>query len=186
MLVDPLGLTPAESLDAAEQSRLRGFMEHALAEAHKAPLVGEVPVGSVVVFNGEIVARAHNRRNIDSDPTAHAELLAMREAARVLGDWRLEGCEVFVTLEPCPMCAGAMVLARVERCIFGCFDPKAGFMGSLTDLSSDVRLNHRFPVVTGVEEEACSEALRQFFRELRARRKAERRRAREEEDQSPS
>ncbi len=157
------------------------FMDEAIIEARKAPLIGEVPVGAVVGHNGEIIARAHNRRNIDSDPTAHAELIAMRAAAAAIGDWRLEECDVYVTLEPCPMCAGAMVLSRVKQCIFGCLDPKAGFMGSLADLSDDVRLNHRFPVLSGVREHECSDLLRSFFRELRQKKKAARQAARSAE-----
>lgn len=157
------------------------FMREAIIEAEKAPLVGEVPVGAVVVHNGEIIARAHNRRTIDHDPSAHAELIAMRDAARALGDWRLEGCTVYVTLEPCPMCAGAMVLGRVDRCVYGCVDPKAGYMGSLEDLSSDERLNHRFPFTPGVLGEECSELLRSFFRDIRRKKKAARKAARAQE-----
>ena len=158
------------------------FMVAAMEQARLGTLLGEVPVGSVVVHHGAIIAKAHNRRNIDHDPTAHAELLAMREAARVIGDWRLEECDVYVTLEPCPMCAGAMVQARVARCVFGCLDPKAGFMGSLENLSQDARLNHRFPVVSGVRGEECSEMLRDFFRQLGASRRAALLRAQESGD----
>lgn len=150
------------------------FMQLAIAEANRAPALGEVPVGAVVVHQGRVIARAHNRRTIDHDPTAHAELIAMRDAARFLGDWRLEDCTVYVTLEPCPMCAGTMVQARVARCVYGCVDPKAGYMGSLADLSNDARLNHRFPVTSGVLAEECSALLRDFFRGIRAQKKAER------------
>ena len=150
------------------------FMQLAIAEANRAPALGEVPVGAVVVHKGQVIARAHNRRTIDHDPTAHAELIAMREAARILGDWRLEECTVYVTLEPCPMCAGTMVQARVARCVYGCLDPKAGYMGSLADLSNDARLNHRFPVTAGVLAEECSTLLRDFFRGIRIQKKAER------------
>ena len=142
-------------------------MRAALDQAAAAAALGEVPVGSVVVHQGEIVAAAHNRRLLDADPTAHAELLAMRQAAGRLGDWRLEGCEVYVTLEPCPMCAGAMVLARIDRCIYGCADPKGGFLGTLADLSQVPGLNHHFPVTRGVLQEPCSRALKDFFRALR-------------------
>ncbi len=145
------------------------FMNEALSLADYAASVGEVPVGSVVVQDGQIIARGYNRREMDQDPTAHAELLAMREAARVLGSWRLEGCTVYVTLEPCSMCAGAMVLARIERCVYGCTDPKGGFLGTLEDLSHDPRLNHSFEVVAGVEAERCSAALSNFFKALRSR-----------------
>lgn len=147
------------------------FMHLALEVARKAVPLGEVPVGAVVVHNGTAIASAHNRRQLDRDPTAHAELIAMRKAAQVLGDWRLEDCTVYVTLEPCPMCAGAMVLSRVTRCVYGCRDPKGGYLGSLDDLSKVDALNHRFEVVSGVCEEASSALLRDFFRDLRARRK---------------
>ena len=148
------------------------YMEEALAEARRAVGIGEVPVGAVVVSaEGEILARSHNRRQIDMDPTAHAELIAMREAAKALGDWRLEGCTVYVTLEPCPMCAGTMVLSRIARCVYGCMDPKAGFLGSLSDLSHGYGLNHEFEVTSGVMADECSEILRSFFRDLRAKRR---------------
>ncbi|TNE84695.1 MAG: nucleoside deaminase [Deltaproteobacteria bacterium] len=146
-------------------------MREALAEAALAAELGEVPVGSVVVHDDRIIARGHNLREHLQDPTAHAELLAMRRAAEALGSWRLEGCTVYVTLEPCPMCAGAMVLSRIERCVYGCSDPKGGFLGTLDDLSSNPALNHRFDVVTGIEEHDCSAVLKEFFRELRRKRK---------------
>lgn len=150
------------------------FMGEALVEAAVAAAQGEVPVGAVVVRGDEIIARGHNRRSLDPDPTAHAELLAMRAAAAELGDWRLEGCRVYVTLEPCPMCAGAMVLARIERCIYGCADPKGGFLGTLGDLSDFPGLNHRFAVTPGVMADESSTALRDFFRSLRAEKKRQR------------
>jgi tRNA(adenine34) deaminase len=155
-------------------------MRLALAEADRAALLGEVPVGAVVVRDRtlpdgtrvpEVIARAGNRRESDQDPTGHAELLAIREAARVVGSWRLEGCRVYVTLEPCPMCAGAMVLARIEACVFGCADPKGGFLGTLADLSHFPGLNHSYRVVPGVLEAECAEQLRGFFRALRARKR---------------
>ncbi len=116
------------------QQRDQQYMEAALQLARQAPELGEVPVGAVVVHEGNIIASAHNRRELDQDPCAHAELLAMRLAAQAIGSWRLEGCTVYVTLEPCAMCAGAMVLARIERCVYGCSDPKGGFLGTLGDL----------------------------------------------------
>ena len=134
--------------------RDREWMEQAFAEADAAAEIGEVPVGAVVVKDDVVIGRGHNRRHIDADPTAHAELIAIRHAAKALGDWRLEGCTVYVTLEPCPMCAGAMVLARVSRCVFGCTDPKAGYLGTLDDLSSVQKLNHQFEVVAGVGDES--------------------------------
>ncbi len=170
----------SESADRSSDLDL-AFMREAILEAHKASRIGEVPVGAVVVHNGEIIARAHNRRTTDHDPTAHAELIAIRDAAKVLGDWRLEDCTVYVTLEPCPMCAGTMVLGRVARCVYGCVDPKAGYMGSLADLSRDERLNHRFPVTPGVLAEECGDLLRNFFREIRRKKKAARKAARAQE-----
>jgi tRNA(adenine34) deaminase len=155
--------------DASQEEHQR-WMAEALAEAVLAAAEGEVPVGSIVVRDGQIIARGRNRREIDQDPTAHAELLAMRQAAAALGSWRLSGCSVYVTLEPCAMCAGAMVLGRVERCIYGAPDPKGGFLGTLADLSAFPGLNHRFPVVAGVEAERSSELLQSFFRSLRGRR----------------
>jgi tRNA(adenine34) deaminase len=142
-------------------------MRVALEEARLAAADGEVPIGAVVVCDGAVVARAHNRRENDRDPTAHAELLAIRAAARGLGRWRLSGCTVYVTLEPCPMCAGAMHQARIDRLVFGALDPKAGAVGSLYDLSDDQRLNHRFDVTSGVLEEEASALLRAFFARLR-------------------
>ena len=145
------------------------FMRQALELASVAASAGEVPVGALVVLDGEIIAEAHNRRELDADPTAHAELLAIRAAAKRLGDWRLERCTVYVTLEPCAMCAGAMVLARVSRCVYGCRDPKGGFLGTLGDLSQFPGLNHRYEVTAGVEADASAEMLRSFFRRLRGR-----------------
>ncbi|HEY5468821.1 MAG TPA: nucleoside deaminase, partial [Coriobacteriia bacterium] len=119
------------------------YMRQALEEARAAAAIDEVPIGAVVVCDGQVVAVGSNRREIDADPTAHAEMIAVREAARVLGRWRLEGCTVYVTLEPCPMCAGALHAARVDRCVYGAVDPKAGALGTLYDIASDERLNHR-------------------------------------------
>jgi tRNA(Arg) A34 adenosine deaminase TadA len=150
----------------------RDFMAQALSLAGEAARVQEIPVGAVVVHSGQIIAQAHNRRELDQDPCAHAELLAMREAARVLGSWRLEDCTVYVTLEPCAMCAGAMVLARIARCVYGCTDPKGGFLGTLGDLSQHPALNHHFVVTPGVLEQECADTLRAFFRALRASKKS--------------
>ena len=146
----------------------RAFMEFALADAREAAAAGEVPVGAVVVRGGEIIARAANRTVRDQDPTAHAELLAVREASRVTGGWRLGDCSLYVTLEPCAMCAGALVLARVERVVFGAWDEKAGMSGSVEDLLRHPRLNHRPGVLGGVLEDASSALLREFFRTRRA------------------
>lgn len=143
------------------------FMREALAEARAAAAVGEVPIGAVVVRAGEIVARAHNRRELDQDPSAHAEFAALCAAARSLGRWRLSDCTVYVTLEPCCMCAGLMVNARVGRCVYGAADAKAGALGSLYDLNADSRLNHRFNVTAGVLADECREVLSSYFSRLR-------------------
>ena len=143
------------------------FMREALAEARAAAAVGEVPIGAVVVRAGEIVARAHNRRELDHDPSAHAEFAALCAAARSLGRWRLSDCTVYVTLEPCCMCAGLMVNARVGRCVYGATDAKAGALGSLYDLNADSRLNHRFNVHAGVLADECREVLSDYFSGLR-------------------
>jgi len=152
----------------SEANPFEAAMREALALAAEAALAGEVPVGAVAVLDGQVVGRGRNRREEDRDPCAHAELLAIREAARTLGRWRLTGVTLVVTLEPCAMCAGAMVLARIDRLVFGAPDPKAGAVGSLMDLSSDPRLNHRFPVEGGLRADECGEQLRAFFRSRRA------------------
>lgn len=136
----------------------------ALAEARQAVETGDVPVGAVVVTaDGRVVGRGRNAREADQDPTAHAELVALRAASAALGRWRLDDCALVVTLEPCVMCAGALVLARVSRLVFGAWDPKAGAAGSVRDVVRDPRLNHRLEVVTGVREAECGELLRAFF-----------------------
>ena len=138
-------------------------MHHALRLASEAAEHHDVPIGAVVVRNGEIIGRGSNRTVRDQDPTAHAEIIAIREAARTLGTWRLEGAELFVTLEPCSMCAGAIVLARLDRVTFGAWDEKAGMAGSVGDLLRHPRLNHRPEVVGGVMAEECGSLLREFF-----------------------
>jgi tRNA(adenine34) deaminase len=143
------------------------MMRAALSEARTCLEFGDVPVGAVVARGDEILAAAGNGRERYSDPTAHAEVLALRAAAQAIGGWRLDGCTMWVTLEPCAMCAGALVLARVERVVFGASDPKAGFAGSLGNLAADPRLNHRLTVDGGVLAEECGELLREFFRERR-------------------
>jgi tRNA(adenine34) deaminase len=150
-----------ESADAA-------YMWLALEQARIAASIGEVPIGAVVVCGGEVVAAGYNRREIDADPSAHAEFSALIAASRRLGRWRLTGCTVYVTLEPCLMCAGLMQLSRVDRCVFGASDPKGGALGSLYELHRDERLNHRFEVTAGVCEQECSALLSQFFAQLRA------------------
>lgn len=146
------------------------WMTIALAEADAASREGEVPVGCVVVgVDGEELGRGRNGREALGDPTAHAEMIAIRAAASRVGGWRLEGASAFVTLEPCAMCAGALVLARVARVVYGCADPKAGAVKTLYTIGRDPRLNHRFEVVEGVLESECSDRLRSFFAALRAR-----------------
>jgi tRNA(adenine34) deaminase len=135
----------------------------ALAEARRAGDAGEVPVGAVVVADGQVIGAAGNRREAAADPTAHAEILALRQAAAQLGTWRLTNATLYVTLEPCPMCAGALVAGRVGRVVFGAVDPKAGSCGSLYNLCADPRLNHELPVVPGVREDECAELLRDWF-----------------------
>jgi tRNA(adenine34) deaminase len=145
----------------------REGMRLALEQARRAAELGEVPVGAVVVRGDEILGVGHNRREVDQDPLAHAELLALRQAAGRGTGWRLLGCTMFVTLEPCAMCAGALVNSRVERLVFGAHDAKAGFCGSLGDIVRDSRLNHRLEVVSGVLADECGAVLRGFFRGLR-------------------
>lgn len=157
------------------------FMRLAIAEARKAELLDEVPIGAVVVRDGEVIAAAYNRRETDADPAGHAEFLAMKQASNKLGVWRLSGCTVYVTLEPCIMCAGLMHQARIDRCVFGAFDPKAGALGSLYQVNADERLNHVFEVSPGVCEKECASLLQAFFREKRKRNKARKAAARAEE-----
>ena len=142
-------------------------MRLALEEARSAAAGGDVPVGAVIVRGDEILAKAGNAREREQDPTAHAEILALRQASRAIGSWHLEGCALVVTLEPCAMCAGAVVLARLDRLVFGASDPKAGFAGSLGDLVRDGRLNHDVDVTVGVLADECGEILRAFFAERR-------------------
>lgn len=142
-------------------------MRVALDEADQGAASGEVPVGAVVVYDGEIIGRGHNRREAEHSPLAHAELLAIEQASRHLGHWRLSCCQLYVTLEPCVMCVGAIVQARMERLVFGCLDPKGGAVESLYQLCSDSRLNHRLPVTGGILAEDCSTILGNFFKRLR-------------------
>ncbi len=147
------------------------WMQVALQEAEVAAQKGEVPVGAVVVHQGDLVAKSHNLRELNKDPLAHAELLAIAEAAKHLNRWRLIGCTLYVTLEPCPMCAGAIVNSRLDRIVFGASDPRAGSCGSIFNIVEDERLNHRPEVTRGILQPRCSEILSNFFRDLRARRK---------------
>ncbi len=150
------------------------WMGIALREANKAGDRGEIPIGAVVVKDGTVVGRGYNLREGKHDPVAHAEIIAIRQAARRLGNWRLTGARLYVTLEPCLMCMGAILLARIDTVVFGCYDPKAGAAGSLYDLSNDARLNHRVSLVPGVRGEECSALLSNFFAALRRRKKAAR------------
>lgn len=143
------------------------MMRLAIEEARKAFILDEVPVGAVIVKDDKVVASAHNSREIMKDATSHAEIIAIREACRALGGWRLMDCDMYVTLEPCPMCAGAMVNARIRRIVFGAFDLRAGACGSIMNIAEDSRLNHRIEVVSGVLEEECRKLLQNFFREKR-------------------
>ena len=143
------------------------FMAEALAEARRAAAEGEVPIGAVLVVEGRIAGRGRNARERLRDPTAHAEILALQEAARTLGRWRLTGSTMYATLEPCPMCAGALVNARVDRLVYGVADPKAGAVDTLFDVVRDARLNHRITVTSAVLAEECGAVLREFFRERR-------------------
>ena len=139
------------------------YMRIALEEARLAAAEGEIPVGAVIVKDGEVIAAAHNRRENDHDPTAHAELLAMREAALALGDWRLRGCTLYVTLEPCPMCAGAMVMSQLSECVYGAADDKQGCCGSVYDLPADPALGSQTKWRSGVLAEECGNMMRTFF-----------------------
>ena len=146
------------------------YMGLAIEQARLAASEGEVPIGAVLVCDGAVVAHGRNARESAADPTAHAEMIAIRDGAEKLGRWRLSGCTLYVTLEPCPMCAGALVNARIDRLVYGAADPKAGAVGTLFDLSADPRLNHRYEVTAGVLADECGNLLKEFFRGLRASR----------------
>lgn len=145
------------------------YMHLALEQARYAGSLGEVPIGAVVVYGQEVISSGYNRRELDADPSAHAEFIALREAAHALERWRLSGCTVYVTLEPCLMCAGLMYQARIDRCVFGATDPKGGALETLYRLHEDTRLNHNFVVTSGVCEKECSSLLSSFFSDLRRR-----------------
>ncbi|RYL90910.1 nucleoside deaminase [Sporolactobacillus sp. THM7-4] len=147
------------------------FMGLAIAEAEKAEATGEVPIGAVIVKDGEVIATGYNRREELQESTAHAECLAIQAASRKLGTWRLSGCTLYVTLEPCPMCAGAVILSRIDRLVYGTPDPKAGCAGTLMNLVTDDRFNHRAQVENGVLRDQCAHLLTHFFRQLREQKK---------------
>lgn len=147
------------------------FMKEALRQAKKAYKIEEVPIGCVIVYEGKIVARGYNRRNIDKNTLAHAEMTAIKKASKKLGDWRLEGCTMYITLEPCQMCAGAIVQARVDKVVIGSMNPKAGCAGSVLNLLQIAKFNHQVEIEQGVLEEECSQMLSGFFKELREKKK---------------
>lgn len=148
------------------------YMHEAIAEAKLAGLKGEVPIGAVIVKEGKIIARAHNLRETDQSATAHAEVLAIEAANESVGFWRLDGCTLYVTLEPCPMCAGAIIMSRIPKVVFGAWDPKGGCCGTIYNLLKEPRFNHESEVVGGVLEEECGQLLTDFFRALRKKKKA--------------
>ena len=154
------------------------YMKEAIREAKKAEDLDEVPIGAVIVLNGEIIARAHNLRETNQNAIAHAELLAIDQACQNIGTWRLEDAVLYVTLEPCPMCAGSIMLSRIKRVVYGAGDPKGGCAGTLMNLLQDPRFNHQSEVTAGVLEQECGALLSDFFRELRKRKKEERKRLR--------
>ena len=147
------------------------FMSAALEEAEKARMLGEIPIGAVIVRDGEIIGRGHNLTESTCDPTAHAEMIAIRQASAKLGGWRLIGCEMYVTVEPCSMCAGAIVWSRIEKLYIGTMDPKGGACGSIFNIVQEERLNHFVEIETGLMEEQCRHILKDFFRELRKSKK---------------
>lgn len=159
------------------------YMKEAIRQAKKAYALGEVPIGCVIVYEGKIIGRGYNRRNTDKNTLAHAEIRAIDKASKKIGDWRLEGCSLYVTLEPCQMCAGAIVQARIDEVVMGSMNPKAGCGGSILNILEMPEFNHQVKVVRGVLEEECSELLTDFFKELRVRvkREKEERRRREED-----
>ena len=166
--------SPAEEEQLEEQLLSdRKFMRAALAQARKAGKLEEVPIGCVIVYEGKIIARGYNRRNTDRNTLSHAEMNAIRKASRRLGDWRLEGCTIYVTLEPCQMCSGAIVQSRIDRCVIGAMNPKAGCAGSILNLLQTKQFNHQVMITKGVLEEECSSMLSSFFRNLRRKKEKE-------------
>ena len=159
-----------ENTDIKTQER---FMREAIRQAKKAEALMEVPIGCIIVQDGKIIARGYNRRNTDKNTLSHAELNAIRKASKKLGDWRLEGCTMYVTLEPCQMCAGALVQSRIDEVVIGCMNPKAGCAGSVMNLLQTEGFNHQVRITKGVLEEACSTMMSTFFAKLRAKKKLE-------------
>jgi len=152
-----------QSIQSEQSERDKLFIRKAIEQAKIAQENGDVPIGAVIVYQDKVIAKAYNQREQLSDPTAHAEIIALTQAAAYLKSWRLEGCTMYVTLEPCPMCAGALVLARIDRLVYGCDDPKSGACGSLYNIVKDERLNHRTDVTSGVLADECSKLLQDFF-----------------------
>lgn len=163
------------------------YMKEALKQAKKAYRLGEVPIGCVIVFQGKIIGRGYNRRNTDKNTLAHAEITAINRASKFIGDWRLEDCTLYVTLEPCQMCAGAIVQARIPEVVMGCMNPKAGCAGSVLNILEMPEFNHQVSVTRGVLEQECSDMLKLFFSELRVRNRAEKeaKKAAEAADSAP-
>ena len=162
-----MGLTETEDMQKLDER----YMKEAIRQAKKAAALEEVPIGCVIVCDGKIIARGYNRRNTDANTLSHAELNAIRKASKKMGDWRLEGCTLYVTLEPCQMCAGAIVQARIDRVVIGSMNPKAGCAGSILNLLQMDAFNHQVEVTRGVLEETCSSMLTEFFRQLREKKK---------------
>ena len=158
-------------------------MREAVRQAKKAWKLGEVPIGCVIVYEGKIIGRGYNRRTTDGNVLAHAEIIAIRKACRAMGDWRLEGCTMYVTLEPCPMCAGAIVQARIPKVVIGCMNPKAGCAGSVLDLLHEDGFNHQVETEVGMLGEECSQMLKDFFRELREKKKERKKEQQNEQEQ---
>ena len=178
----------SEILDAMKSNQMtkvrdnEWYMKQALKEAKKAYELGEVPIGCVIVYNGKIIGRGYNRRNTDKNTLCHAEITAVKKASKVMGDWRLEGCTMYVTLEPCQMCAGACVQSRIDKVVIGCMSPKSGCAGSVINILDMEQFNHQVEIETGVLEKECSIMLTRFFEELRIRNKAEKQAAKEYEE----
>ena len=158
------------------------FMKEAVRQAKKAEKIEEVPIGCVIVYDGKIISRGYNRRNIQGSTLAHAELLAIQKASRKLGDWRLEGCTMYVTLEPCPMCAGAIVQARIPKVVIGAMNPKAGCAGSILNLLEERRFNHQVETVRGVLVEECQKMMKEFFKNMRKKKQQKKQPEQAQED----
>ena len=171
---------------AAVTSIHEKYMKEALKQAKKALALGEVPIGCVIVHEGRIIGRGYNRRNTDKNTLSHAEITAIRKASKAIGDWRLEECTIYITLEPCQMCAGAIIQARIPEVVMGCMNPKAGCGGSVLNILEMSQFNHQAAVTRGVLEQACSEMLKRFFADLRERNKAEKERRRLTQDGGPA